>query len=116
MIAWKIEFFPASGKRYSPYDVIRSLTNTGVSGTIMHRLDVMRKTEIGDWSRSFKAHKIADKIYQLPAGNWRVMYFLDTRTIVVVHVCRKVKGKTHPRDIARAETHYNQYMLQKEGR
>lgn len=116
MSLWNIKYFPASGERNSPYDVIRSLTNTGESASIMHRLGVMRKTDVGDWPQIFKVHKVVDKVYQLPAGDWRVMYFLDNRTIVVIHVCRKVKGKTLPKDTRRAEIHYNRYMLQKKGR
>ncbi len=78
------------------------------------RLETLSKLEVGEWPHTW-IHKIAGAIFQLAAGNQRIMYCLDAKTIVVLHACRKVKQKTLRKDINRAEIHYNKYMSQKKG-
>ena len=114
MSTWHIIFFPPSGERHSPYDCILDLSDKSEKAKIIHRLKTLSEIEIGDWPNTW-IHKLTDKIYQLTAGQVRIMYCLDYDTIVVLHVCRKVKRKTLPKDIARAEAHYDRYMSQKKG-
>jgi phage-related protein len=110
----RIEFFPPAGKRHSPFDYISNLSNNAQRAQIVHRLDTLKKLEIGDWPHTW-IHKIRGAIYQLTAGDHRIMFCLDNKTIVVLHICRKVKQKTRRKDIKRAEIHYNEYVTQKKG-
>ncbi len=114
MPIWDIEFFPPSGERDSPYDYILALSDNVEKVQIRRRLNTLRELELGEWSHRW-VHKITTDIWQLTAGNNRLMYFLDGRTIVVLHACRKVKGKTRRQDKERAIIHYDEYMAQKKG-
>ena len=106
---WQVKFFPPGGERHSPYDYIRGLENAKEQAQIAHRLQHLQQTELADWPHTW-VHKIDDKIFQLTAGQSRLMYCLDGDTIVVLHACKKVAQKTRKQDIARAERHYNRYM------
>ncbi|MBN1810266.1 MAG: type II toxin-antitoxin system RelE/ParE family toxin [Anaerolineae bacterium] len=111
---WEVDFFPPSGENDSPYDYILGLSSKKEQGQVFHRLETMSKLEIADCP-SLKVHKIVDKIFQLPAGAHRLLFCRYEKTIVVLHACRKVRGKTKPADIQRAQIHYAEYMSQKEG-
>jgi phage-related protein len=111
---WRVIFFPPSGENNSPYDYIRDLSDASEEAQIWHRLDVMSKLKIGDWSHRW-IHKIVDKIFQLSAGDNRLMFCLDEGAIIVLHACRKGKRKTRRVDIQKAQSHYDEYMSQKEG-
>jgi phage-related protein len=113
MPKWTVVFFPPSGESDSPYDCILGLSNNAEAAQILHRLSALSELDLTDWPHSW-IHKISGKIYQLTAGNNRVLYCLDEKQIVVLHVCRKVKRKTLSKDISRAETHYYEYITQKE--
>jgi phage-related protein len=111
---WQIDFFPPSGESNSPYDYIRDLPNASEKAQIIHRLETISELEIGDWPHPW-IHKLAGKIFQLSAGDNRVMFCLVARTIVVLHACRKVGRRTKRADIQRAQIHYDEYMSQIQG-
>jgi putative component of toxin-antitoxin plasmid stabilization module len=113
MSIWRIIFFPPSGERYSPYDYVRDLSNPAEKAQIALRLETLSKLALGDWPHTW-IHKITDNIFQLTAGNHRLMYCLDEGTIVILHACRKVSQKTRSKDIKRATTNYHRYMFSKE--
>ena len=109
MILRHIIFFPPKGNPNSPYDYITGLEKQGERANILHRLNFMRQTDVVDWPHGW-IHKISSKIYQLTSGLHRIMYILDGSTVVVLHACRKVKRKTHIKDIQIAESHYSRYL------
>jgi phage-related protein len=114
MPIWNIVFFPPFGERHSPYDYILALSDTREKAQIWHRLSTLRGLEIGDWPHRW-VHKITADIWQLTAGNLRIMYCLADRTIVVLHAFRKMGQKTLRKDIERAEIHYKEYLSRMKG-
>lgn len=113
-IDWRIEFFPPPGERYSPNDYIDNSLTKSEQTQVMLRLRTMSESQIGSWSKSW-IHQIEDNVFQLTAGNHRFMYCLDSKIIVVVHACRKVKRKALRKDVNRAIAHWNEYMSRKKG-
>ena len=114
MPKWTVVFYPPSGARFSPVDSILSLDDEAERGQIAHRLETMAKLDVAQWPHTW-VHKITGKVFQLTAGDNRVMYCLDEKRIVVLHVCRKVRQKALAKDIKRAKSHYDSYFTQKKG-
>jgi len=114
MRIWDIIFFPPSGESHSPYNKFLNWPDKRERAQVVHRLETLRELEIGYWPQTW-IHKITGKIFQLSANKCRVMFCLDGKKIVVLHICKKVSQKTRRGDVNRAETHYNEYMLQKKG-
>lgn len=110
---WQVRFFPPGGERQSPFDYIRDLESASERAQIAHRLEHLQRTELADWPHIW-IHKIDDKIFQLTAGQSRLMYILDGDTIVILHACKKAAQKTRKKDIARAQRHYERYMARRE--
>ena len=112
MYIWKIDFFPPSGERSSPFDFVNGLSRESDAAAVIHRLESMRKMEMVDWPSAW-VHKLVGKIYQLTAGAFRLMYCLDQGTIVVLYACRKKGRRTNPQDLERAEIHYRRYFTER---
>ena len=112
MPKWTVTFFPPSGERFAPEDYIVNLSDKSEKTQIIKRLESLRQLDIADWPHTWY-HKLTGKIYQLTVGDNRLMYCLDEGKIVVLHVCRKVKKRTHKKDRKRAKIHYDRYMERK---
>lgn len=112
MPVWNIEFFPPSGERHSPYDYIIGLSDPNERDLIRHRLETLSKLQIEDWPW---VKKHTGDIRQLDADPNRVMFCLDQRTIVVLHVFRKTGQKTRRKDKNGAMIHYDRYIEQQKG-
>ena len=113
MAKWKIEFYPKSGHRNSPRDFITSRIDENERAQFAHRLNVMRDYEIVDWPKGW-TKKLEQHIYQLKAGNIRLMFCFDGRKIIIAHACRKVSRRTLERDLERAKFNCNEYFAGKE--
>ena len=110
---WEIKFFPPSGEKHSPGDFIKTIANRTEATIIERRLETIRELELVDWPSAW-VKKVAG-IYQLKAGDHRVYFDLDGRTIIVVcHVCRKVSQRAKEKDIGRAKANLKSYYQGKE--
>lgn len=105
---WTVIFFPTEDQRNSPFEYILGLT-PAEQEKITHRLETLSKLELAEWPQLW-FHKINDKLYQLTCDSHRLMYCLDSNKIVVLHACKKVGRKTHPRDVKRANINYEGYL------
>lgn len=113
MAIWKIEFYPKSGHRHSPRDFITSLTENSKKAQIAHRLNFMRDYEIRDWPQGW-TKKLDQNLFQLRAGDIRLMFCFDGRKIIITHARRKVSQKTLKRDLVRAKANCEDYFSDKE--
>jgi phage-related protein len=113
MAIFQIVYFPAHEQRNSPYDYIVNLPKIE-QAHIYHRLKYLLENPINEWPKSW-IHQIKGKIYQLTAGDQRIMYYLDQNKIVILHAFRKRKQKTDISDIQTAIDHYNNYLYLSEG-
>lgn len=104
---WKTIFFPAPDNRNSPYEYIEGLSPSE-QAKIIHRLEVLESLDLADWPHKW-IHKLDNDIFQLTCRAHRLMYCLDVNLIVVLHACKKVKQKTHVRDLNRARSNYELY-------
>lgn len=110
---WQIEFFPSEDDRDSPFNYIAGLSNESDQDAIMHRLkDILGKRPKSDWPHTF-VHKIEGDIYQLTAGQHRLLFVLDDKKILILHACRKQKKKLLKKDKKRAILNYHKYLDQK---
>jgi phage-related protein len=112
MPIWRITYYPPPGEHDSPYDYILGLSNPNERTLIPRRLDILADRQIEDW---IWVKKHTGDIRQLDVDPNRVLFCLDQRTIVVLHVCRKKGQKTRPKDTKRAIIHYDEYWQQKKG-
>ena len=113
MPIWHIIYFPPSDGKDSPYEYIKGLSDKSEQAQITRRLKELSERELVDWPSSW-VHKVDDKILQLTAHDHRIMFCIDQGELVVLHACRKVKGKTHTRDLKRACINYTAYFEKKQ--
>lgn len=107
MLAWKVGYFPATGERNSPVDYIQRLTNYHEVAIIKHRIDVIRQLPIEDWPVTWI--KRIQGLYQLNAGAHRIYFDVDTDTLVILYICRKVSQKAKKQDLLRAMANQKRY-------
>jgi phage-related protein len=110
---WKIVFYPEPGENYSPFDYIYQIDDPDEKAEIIHRLEFMRNHEMAEWPHTW-TKQIWGKVFELKTKNYRIMYFLEAKNIVLLHACRKGKQKTDKLDSNRAIEHYQNYLANKD--
>ena len=112
MPIWQIIYFPPPDGKDSPYEYIKGLANESERAQIALRLRELSERRPVDWPSSW-IHKVDKKILQLTANDNRIMFCIDEGKIVILHACRKAKGKTLPQDLKRVRINYTGYFSQK---
>jgi len=109
MTYWRVKFFPPSGERNSPHDYVVNLADENDRAMILLRLERMQQHRKVDWPPAWINH-MGGKIWELYARGHRLMYCLDSGTIVILHACKKVSNKTRERDLNIAKNHLARYL------
>jgi mRNA-degrading endonuclease RelE of RelBE toxin-antitoxin system len=99
---WTVRFSPVKGERGSPEDFVASIDSANDRANIYAKLKHVStiKNHL-EWSGA-GAKRIehrGERIHQLRQGNYRVYYFFQRKEVIVVHICRKQRGKAKTRDL-----------------
>jgi phage-related protein len=113
MPIWTIVDYPKSGENNSPLDYVDKINELDEKDDILERLSFMRDHEFAQWPKSWTFH-VWEKVYEIKTKNYRVMYFLENKNIVILHACRKVKQKAKKIDLDRVKNHYHRYLDEKD--
>ena len=108
MPIWKLEFYPAEGQRHSPVDALKGKCNQHEQAKIVRMLASLQELEPVNWPPKWV--KNVSGLVQMRSGNFRVYLKVIDKTIVVVHVCRKVAQEAKPSDIETALANLNNYL------
>lgn len=107
MVLWNLEYFPTDGERNSPSDALKTLCTPEEQAGFNLKFRNLRELEYGQWN--FGWLKQVRGFYQMRQGDFRAYFRLDKKTIVVVHVCRKVRPTALDEDISTAKTNWKRY-------
>ena len=107
---YQIRYFPEPGRQYSPQDFINGLTDKGEQARIKQHHDSLRCLYPQYWQEHLNIKLIVKGLYQLTSGPIRSYICIDGGILVVVYMCRKVKGKIRLIDKRRAINNMNRYF------
>ncbi len=105
-----LEFFPESGRNYSPSDFIEGLTNNTEAAKIKQRLELLMNHPQKEWGHYVEITKIDEDLLQITAGPHRFYCFVNDQTIIVFYICRKVGQKARRQDLNRAKINRDSYF------
>lgn len=108
MTRWKVIFFPRRGQPHAPLDEILSWPDDDQT-SVRHRIEYLRDNDLSDWPRVWIKKHTGD-LWELKVDACRLMYTLDTATIVIVHAFHKSSRKTRRRNLERAIANYQSYL------
>jgi hypothetical protein len=87
----------------------------GEYGTVRFHVDLLE--EFGPLLGEPHCKHLRGKIWELRPGRWRVTYFCDPeRRFILLTSCRKVRQKTDPREIGKAERLMRDWLRRMESR
>lgn len=109
MAIWQIIYHPTQDDKDSPYQYLLALPDREYI-LVIKRLELLTEMEISQW-RGIGWIKIWDgKIWQVDGKQTRVMFCIDEVYIVILHAFKKVKQRTHKRDIRRVDINYADFL------
>ena len=76
---------------------------------VFHQLEVLQQTPIPQWPPKWVSI-LEDKIWELKSGDHRILFFLHTESIVVVHAVRKRARTLRRSDIKLAKRRRGDYV------
>jgi len=80
-------------------------------GHLPNKIDYCKTYSTADWPRKW-VEIIEDRIWELRQGDHRVLFFLTTEFIVVLHVFRKQSQNIKPIDIELARPRRDHFIAQ----
>ena len=93
----------------SPDEYLLSNPDPEGAADALRWLETLASTPMAEWPRR-RTKKVTDHIWQLNVSEHRILYFIHSQTIVVVHAFRKPRPKVQHQAYNLAESRYDNYI------